>query len=114
MSVKLPVQPNCAKQLICVSTTDSETCPGAGSVLKCDKEVAGIGLKCNEENNEMVFVDVSKYNKWIDQVFRDVVHDNGKVDDSAEKSSKEVENSSEEEAESIDEYAGTFYKLLKY
>lgn len=47
---------------------------------------------------------MSKYNKWIDQVFREVVHDNGKVDESAEHSSTEIDKSSEEEEESNDEY----------
>lgn len=46
----------------------------------------------------MVFADVSKYNKWIDQVFRDVIH-NKKDEDS----STEIDKSSEEEEELNDE-----------
>lgn len=47
----------------------------------------------------MVFADVSKYNKWIDQVFRDVIHNKD------EKSSTEIDKSSEEEEELNDKWA---------
>lgn len=93
--IKLPTQPKCAKKLICVPSDDG--CPGAGSVLKCDNEIAGLGVKCLKENNEMVFLDVSKYNKWIDQVFGDVVHHKKIEADDEKNTSTEIDESSEEE-----------------
>uniref|UniRef100_A0A336L493 CSON003057 protein n=1 Tax=Culicoides sonorensis TaxID=179676 RepID=A0A336L493_CULSO len=92
ITIKIPDEPNCAKKLMCIKVP--EKCPGAGSVLKCDNEIAGIGLKCNDINNEIVFVDVSKYNNWIDEIFRNVVEQR---EVTTQTSPPENESQSEEE-----------------
>lgn len=68
---------------------------GAGSILVCDHEIAGVGIKCGQTNSESIFADLSKHNTWIDEIFREVVHDKGVPEDKKdvkEKNDKENVN----------------------
>lgn len=61
--------------MMCVKTLNS-CLEDSGSTLLCNGEVAGLlsaGFGCKNDAKPNIFTDITKYNDWIDEVFRTVI-----------------------------------------
>lgn len=98
-------QGNLGENLLCGTVLgDEHLCQNSiGSPLICNNHLAGLlsyGTECCDPRSNLgMYVDVSKYNNWIDEVFRSVLLDDDDVD------MTEVEKISP----TTESYKGAFY-----
>lgn len=81
-------QGNLGENLLCGTVLGSENLcqKNSGSSLICNNNLAGLlsfGTECCDPRSNLgMYVDISKYNTWIDEVFRSVVnHDDASEED---------------------------------